>query len=573
MNNNKNKSNDKNANNKIIIYQLLPRLFTNSCSNNVFNGSIEQNGVGKLNDIDKRALDSIKALGATHVWYTGVIEHATKTNYFQHGIKSSNSHVVKGNAGSPYAIRDYYDIDPDLAVDVNRRVEEFEALVMRSHTCGLKVIMDFVPNHVAREYYSDKKRSDVTDLGAEDNQGMFFDPNNNFYYITGQQFSPNLDMGAGKEQYVEFPAKATGNDCFNATPTVNDWYETVKLNYGVDPWNGSKHFTPIPRTWFKMLHILAYWTQKGVDGFRCDMAHMVPVEFWQWAIGEIKKLNPGVIFIAEIYDVELYRKYIFNGGFDYLYDKVTLYDTLCNILMHKQHACDITKCWQTIDGIQDHMLNFLENHDEQRIASYQKAGDAMKTLPALIVSATLSRGPFMLYFGQELGEKGMGAQGFSGEDGRTSIFDYCSVPSVRRWYNEGKCNATQLTHTETALRQLYCKVLNLCNQEKSLSQGSFFDLMYVNYCNLDPQNHYVYLRYHGNEIVIVAVNFGNEKSSIQIEIPLHAFELLNIKQGDYRLIELLSGRKMKQNISPSNKVQLAIEAHNAVLWKMTKIEE
>ncbi|MBR5102203.1 MAG: alpha-amylase, partial [Muribaculaceae bacterium] len=298
-------------NNKPIIYQVLPRLFSNTCDHCVPNGTIEQNGSGRMNDFTSHVLKSIRDMGITHIWYTGVIEHANKTDYSNYGLPSFNHHVIKGNAGSPYAITDYYDIDPDISQDVPNRMHEFEQLVQRTHEAGMKVIIDFVPNHVARVYHSDAKPEQVSDFGQDDNTNMFFDPNNNFYYITGEPFAPQgVDLGTGNDRYDEFPAKATGNDCFNSHPSVNDWYETVKLNYGIDPWNGSKHFSPIPDTWHKMLHILRFWAGKGIDGFRCDMVHMVPVEFWHWAIEQVKNDFPQLIFIAEIYDVNLYDSYV-----------------------------------------------------------------------------------------------------------------------------------------------------------------------------------------------------------------------------------------------------------------------
>ncbi|MDY4186095.1 MAG: alpha-amylase family glycosyl hydrolase, partial [Sodaliphilus sp.] len=361
---------------KIIIYQLFPRLFTNTQPNPVFNGTIAQNGAGKMNQIDTRVLNSLRDLGVTHVWYTGIVQHASKTDYSAYGIHKSNPHVVKGNAGSPYAITDYYDVDPDIAVDVSQRMKEFEQLVQRTHACGMKVVLDFVPNHVARQYHSFAKPKGVEDLGQTDDKGMFFSPNNNFYYITGKSFSPSVDMGEGDDKYVEYPAKATGNDCFHECPGGNDWFETVKLNYGVDPWNGSKHFSPIPSTWTKMCDILLFWAAKGVDAFRCDMAHMVPVEFWHWAIAKVKEQYPDVVFIAELYDVGIYHSYIHYGGFDYLYDKVNLYDKLCAIVKNEESAASLTQCWQTVEGMQAHMLNFLENHDELRLAAPQQFGDA-----------------------------------------------------------------------------------------------------------------------------------------------------------------------------------------------------
>lgn len=555
---------------KPIIYQLFPRLFTNTCTNRIPNGSIEQNGVGKMNDINNKVLKSIKEIGITHVWFTGVIEHATKTDYSTYGINPDNPHVVKGNAGSPYAIKDYYDIDPDIAVDVPNRMHEFEALVKRTHDCGMKVIIDFVPNHVARQYHSDAKPAGIEDFGVNDNPNMMFTPNNNFYYITRQVFHPQFDLGSGKDAYFEFPAKATGNDCFTAFPSQNDWYETVKLNYGVDYGNGSRHFEPIPDTWFKMVNILRFWASKGIDAFRCDMVFMVPVEFWGWAIPLVKEKYPDVKFIAEIYDVNLYRNYIYNGHFDYLYDKVTLYDTLRGVQCCNISAASITNCWQTVDGINDHMLNFLENHDEQRFASTQYAGNAEIVTPSLVVSATINRAPMMIYQGQELGEKAEDAEGFSGLDGRTSIFDYWSIPSVCRWYNNGKCNDKLLTESEKKLRNLYKQILTLCNTEKAISDGEFFDLMYVNYNNVNPHRHYTYLRHHKDETLLIAVNFGDEIADVNINIPFHAFDYLNLEQGIYNGVELLSRKKEKFSLSVNTPFHTIIEPFSAVIWKLTE---
>ena len=545
---------------KAIIYQLMPRWFTNLNEHCVPNGTIRQNGVGKFNEIDESKLRSIKSLGATHVWYTGIIEHATATSYARQGITPCNAHVVKGKAGSPYAIRDYYDVCPDLAVKVKNRMAEFEALVERTHKAGLKVIIDFVPNHVAREYESDAKPEGVRDLGEGDNPMMFFEPRNNFYYITGQEFAPiGVDLGSGDDAYREFPARATGNDCYSASPNRDDWYETIKLNYGVDPWNGSTHFDPIPNTWTRMLEILRFWTGKGVDGFRCDMAHMVPVAFWHWAIGQIKEINPQLIFIAEIYDVALYRSYIYDGGFDYLYDKVTLYDTLRGIMCEGWPASDLTRCWQTVDGIGDHMLNFLENHDEQRIASQQFLGAPEQALPALVVSATMSRCPFMLYAGQELGEPATDAEGYSGHDGRTTIFDYWSVPTLRRWHL-GKS-----TVDERRLRSIYRKVLLLCNKEKTLASGGFFDLMYVNQDTLNTTRQYAYLRHCDGEMTLVVANFGNEPVSSSVRIPQHALDIAQIPHGTYACHDLLNEEETTTDITVDTTIPIHTAPHSATL--------
>ena len=555
-------------NKKTIIYQLLPRLFTNSCDHCVVNGSKRQNGCGKMNDITTAVLNKIRDMGITHVWYTGVIRHALKTQYS--GIPSCNPYIVKGNAGSPYAITDYYDIDPDIAVRVKNRIGEFQRLVARTHEAGMKVIIDFVPNHVARQYHSIAKPENVEDLGATDNKDIAFSPMNNFYYMPGQQFAPSIDLGQGDEFYYEKPAMATGNDCFHPYPGVNDWYETVKLNYGIDYATGQRHFSPIPSTWHKMRDILLYWAQMGVDGFRCDMAHMVPVEFWNWVIPQVKEQFPGLIFIAELYDVGIYRDYIFNGHFDYLYDKVSLYDTLRAVVTGNARAAAITGCWQAVEGIGDHMLNFLENHDEQRIASSEFAGDATRALPALVVATTISRAPFMVYHGQELGEPARDAEGFSGRDGRTTIFDYWSVGTLRRWYNGGKCDTARLTSEERQLRRFYKKLLRLCNSEKAIAQGDFYDLMYVNGDSLNCDKVYAYYRHCKGEQLLIVANFNDLDETVHLNTPQHAFQVMGMESGTYRCKELLSGSEMSLNVVPSEPATFVVPARNAVIIKLNR---
>lgn len=555
---------------KKIIYQVLPRLFGNTNSTNKQNGTIEENGVGKLSAFTDKALKEIKKMGFTHIWYTGVLEHASKTSYKEHGIKANHPDVVKGNAGSPYAIRDYYDVSPDLADDVNNRIAEFEALIERSHKNGLKVIMDFVPNHVAREYKSDARPQDIKDFGEGDDLNVDFKPDNNFYYMIGQ--SLNLSFGqSGKKAYTEFPARVTGNDCFSATPSQNDWYETVKLNYGFNHNDGSYHIVPVPDTWEKMRDILIYWTEKGVDGFRCDMAEMVLVEFWNWVIPHVKRKNHDIIFIAEIYNPAVYHSYINWGMFDYLYDKVGLYDTLRGVACGYQPASDITACWQNVEGIQNKMLNFMENHDEQRIASDFFAGEAKKGIPAMIVSATISTSPVMVYFGQELGEKGMDNEGFSGLDGRTTIFDYWSVESIRNWYNEGKFGVSKLAKEQKELRAFYVKLLNLCNTEKAISEGEFFDLMYANNSNpnFDSNKQYAYLRFVGKECLLIVANFSDQTTDVSVHIPMDVYERIGIEPKKMKKASELLSSKDIELPADLNNVKLNLESHSGQIIKLS----
>jgi glycosidase len=557
---------------KLLIYQVLPRLFGNVNTTNNPNGTIHENGSGKLAHFSEKALKEIKKMGYTHIWYTGLIEHATKTDYSEQGIAKDHPAVVKGTAGSPYAIKDYFDIDPDLATQVSERMAEFESLVERTHLAGLKVVMDFVPNHVARQYKSDVKPEGISELGENDNPHISFNSNNNFYYIPGQELSPNFDLSDNNGiKYKEYPAKATGNDRFDAHPEVYDWYETIKLNYGIDYLDRHhRYFNPIPDTWHKMLQILLFWASKKVDVFRCDMAEMVPVEFWGWAIPQVKKKYQNIAFIAEIYNPDAYRAYIYDGKFDYLYDKVGLYDTLRGIIREEQSAAAITHCWQSLDDIRDKMLYFLENHDEQRIASDFFAGDPKKAFPAMIVAATLHTNPLMIYFGQELGERGMDMEGFSGKDGRTSIFDYWSVESLRNWYNNGEFGTKNLTKEQKKIRNFYNKLLNICNKEKSISNGVSYDLMYANYNNprFNPEKQFAFMRQSGKEVLLIIVNFDDREEDIAVFLPTHAFEYMNIKPSEVIATDLFSRKKTIVNLNPNSSIDCKVPAYHGIILKL-----
>ena len=546
--------------NKIIIYQIFTRLFGNRNTSRIENGTIAENGCGKFNDFDAKTLKQIKNLGITHIWYTGVIRHATQTDYTKYGIPRNHPAIVKGKAGSPYAITDYYDVDPDLATDVNNRMEEFEAMLQRTHKAGMKVIIDFVPNHVARQYHSLMKPDGVKDLGEDDNKQNGFDPQNNFYYCPGCNFSPYFDLYNGEtEPYQENPAKATGNDHFGPCPGVNEWYETVKLNYGVDYYAGRiGYFDPVPNTWHKMLDILLFWSSKGVDGFRCDMAEMVPAEFWGWATNRVKSKYSNIIFIGEVYNPSEYRNYISNG-FDYLYDKVGMYDTMRAATCGQCNTSAITHAWQANDDIRSHMLYFLENHDEQRVASTFFAGEGKKGIPAFVASVLMQQNPFMLYAGEEYGESGMDKEGFSGLDGRTTIFDYWSIDTL--------CRATwnTLNEDEKNLYELHQKVLRIANKEQSICNGAFFDLMYANN-HLDRQ--YVFIRRYESELLLIAVNFDTRDVCIGVNIPEHAFNFLNMEEAKVQATDLLTSKKKTYELKKDSPIAIQLGASGAVVMKM-----
>ena len=505
------------SNHKLVIYQLLPRYFGNTNATNKLYGSKEENGVGKFNDITPKALQELKKLGINYVWYTGVVEHATMTDYSAYGIKQDDPDIVKGKAGSPYAIKDYYDVDPDLAVDVKNRMEEYQNLINCTHAEGLKMIMDFIPNHVARTYQSDAKPAGVIDFGAQDDKTKAYSPQNDYYYIPEKNFVVPAGTEAGGAQFShplkdgkfdENPAKVTGNNVFSEKPSIDDWYETMKLNYGYDLQNGKNYLDPVPPVWTKMRDILVFWAKKGVDGFRCDVAEFVPVEFWHWVIPEVRKINPNMVFIAEAYDPSKYATYVSYGGFNYMYDKVGLYDALKPLIKNEANATVATmrKVIQSQEGgLSNHMLRFLENHDEERIASKGFAQKPEFAKAAMVLTATLGSGPVMIYSGQEVGEQGAGIEGFGGDDNRSTIFDYWGQPQHQQWLNGGKFDGGGLTAAQKSLRTFYQQLLTLVQSNKAIQSGTFTDVS----AELGLGNTAMaYVRSTDSERVLVLANFS-----------------------------------------------------------------
>lgn len=551
---------------KLVISQIMTHLWGNKKSANKVNGSLEENGVTKFKDFDDLALQKLKNFGYSHLYMTGLLEHATMEDYTSLGIERDHPDVVKGRAGSPFAVKDYYDVNPFLASNPKNRMKEFESMLTRIHGNGLKLIMDCVPNHVARYYHSDMKPAGVKDFGEGDDSTKPFDPQNNFYYLPNTTFKiPDGVKSPVKLDYPykESPAKASGNDVFTDKPSIDDWFETVKLNYGVDYQNGrAKKFEPIPSTWVKMADALVYWTKKGVDGFRCDMAEMVPVEFWAYCITRVKEANPKVIFIAEIYNPKEYKNYISIGKFDYLYDKVGLYDALRRLIEDNPAATveDITKVWQNESGeFPEHMLRFMENHDEQRVNSkYFANGDPFKAIPAMIVSATLHTGPLMIYFGQEVGESAIDAEGFGREDGRTTMFDFWGVPDFQKWYNGGKFDGAKLTDIQKFLLEFYQDLLKFTNKSDAVKYGAFYDLQYVQGEGYDRKKVYSYLRHSDKQKLLIVCNFDhNKEQNIEVNIPEGAWNAMKLKPvGTYNFKGLFN---QKTTISGESTKGLSIK--------------
>jgi hypothetical protein len=552
---------------KTVIYQVLVRLFGNTCTRNVPYGTKQENGVGKFSDLTDAALEGIKQLGTTHIWLTGVLHHALVGDYTHIGIPNDIPYLVKGRAGSPYAIKDYYNVNPDLADDPTKRLEEFVALVERIHQHGLKVIIDIVPNHVARCYHSISMPKGVQDFGAQDNIQVGYSRDNNFYYNIGEFLSlPSTTIGYTPEDtalrqlsqspYKEYPAKWTGNSR-SSSPALTDWYETVKLNYGVAPdghkdfealppemalWDVGAHYAfwqskLVPDTWKKFKEIAAYWLDFGVDGFRYDMAEMVPVEFWSYLNAFIKSRRPDAFLMAEIYNPESYRPYLHIGKMDALYNKVGLYDTLRDIICYEHSTDRIDWTQDTLSDIWPRMLHFMENHDEQRIASEGFARDPQYALPAMAVSAHLNDASVMVYFGQEVGEAARENAGF-GSPTRTSIFDYIGVPAHQRWVNGKRYDGGALTPEEVALREYYCRLLNLpiVGAFRNIHQ---YNRAYTPYYN---DKVYSFVRETVQEKWLVIANFSKRDGfGFELQVPPELLTTWDLPNGSYPLSDKLYG--------------------------------
>lgn len=517
---------------KVIIYQMIPRLWGNIGGKNIKNGTLKDNGCGKFSSIDTISLEYLRSLGVSHVWYTGIIRHATAED--SDGCTPSSADWVKGRAGSPYSITDYYDVNPYLADEPENRMEEFHKLVERTHAAGLKVIIDFVPNHVARDYgrfaAAHPAPTGMAALGESDDKSVHWKDSNDFFYYPGIP----LALPIQNQTYMEMPAMASGNS-YTSSPGVNNWYDTIKLNYC------DTH----TETWEKMYDIVNFWAGQGVDGFRCDMVELVPPAFFKWLISRIKKDRPDLLFVAEVYQKTLYSKYIREIGFDLLYDKSGIYDTLRAIVEKNakdsgvpvedwQSAKRITWNWQSLGDLQPYMLNFLENHDEQRFASDFFGCDARNSYAALYTALYLNNAPFMLYAGEEVGERGMDNEGFSGRDGRTSIFDWWAPSSLTRLYKYIHGEKEALAPEEETMLDTYRKALKFAAEDNAVSKGTFYDLCYCNYASdgFNPDRHFAFLRDFEDETLLIVCNFSKNDADMKISIPEHAFNWMKMPESE-----------------------------------------
>ena len=552
---------------KIVVYQALVRLFGNTCTRNVPYGTKEENGVGKFSDFTDAALEGIKQLGATHIWLTGVLHHALVGDYTHIGISNDVPYLVKGRAGSPYAVKDYYNVNPDLADNPVQRLEEFVVLIERIHQHGLKVIIDMVPNHVARHYHSISNPRGVEEFGAQDNTQVGYIRDNNFYYNVGELLTlPTSTIDYMPEEpalrellltpYKEYPAKWTGNSR-SSSPDLTDWYETVKLNYGVAPdgrkdfdslppefahWDAGTHYAfwrsrVVPSTWRKFKEIVSFWLSLGVDGFRYDMAEMVPVEFWSYLNSFIKNTRPDAFLMAEIYNPDSYRDYLHIGKMDALYNKVGLYDTLRDIICYEHSTDRIDQVQAPLTDIWPQMLHFMENHDEQRIASDGFAHNPHYGLPAMAVSVHLNEASVMVYFGQEVGEAARENAGF-GSPTRTSIFDYIGVPAFQRWVNGKRYDGGALTPEEAALRDYYCRLLSLP------VEGAFRYIHGYNREHTPYYNDKVYsfVRETAHTKWLIIANFSKHDGfGFELQVPPELLSTWDLPNGSYPLVDKLYG--------------------------------
>jgi len=562
------------------IYQLTVRLFSNTKTINVGDGDIDTNGVGKFAEIDEVALAELRAMGYSHIWLHGVLQQASATAYPEIMEEADDPDTVKGKAGSYYAISDYYDVSADYAIDPASRLDEFKELVDRIHAAEMKVLIDLVPNHVARTYHTDIPFK--TDFGLSDTTGVFTAPNNNFFYLSdppGQVLTlptpdwwtpPGMPDGTYADEDNDDDPKgdvprATGNNVTSIMPAVTDWYDTVKLNYGYDFTMMSGVYDPMPKTWLDMDKIIDYWQKDiGVDGFRVDFAHYIPLEFWQWEVAQARGRDPDVYFVAEAYDSDpngipgFTFPALLDTGFDAVYDD-ELYDTVKSIFCCGGKANDITALVEGKSDISDKLLRYSENHDERRIASpvamgvqpeESGFGSSAAGIPVSALLYFLGDGPVMLYNGQEVGEPGSGAEGYGIGDGRTTIFDYWAMPELAKWVNGLKFDGGQLSDAQRVLRDDYRRLLALSTRD-AIATGDFISLQDVNkdaatYCSTGRWC-YTFIRHSGDEAYLIAVNM-NPNNTYTLDLKVPGAILTELGFGDATTINL--DDRMKPGSAP-----------------------
>jgi len=305
----------------------------------------------------------------------------------------------------------------------------------------------------------------------------------------------------------------------------------VKLNYGHDFRKGAntselEDLDSVPDTWLKLDQVIEYWQSMGVDGFRCDMAHMVPISFWKWLVARGRDRDEHVYFTGEAYDSDPTKltegnvlHQLLDSGFDSVYDSRS-YDLVKGIYEEGKWANDLDEL------LWDHkrlhkMLRYIENHDEVRVASPGNWGDwgASVGKAATAVIMGTGRSGMLLYSGQEVAENAAEAEGFSKADGRSSIFDYWSGEQLCKWTNQLKFDGGRLDQYQQDLRAWYAWWYNLMH-EPEFRCGEVFGLNNYNKENTKfgrlegetVSGHwiYAYLRYTEELISLVVVNLHPE---------------------------------------------------------------
>jgi glycosidase len=585
---------------KPVIYQLVVRYFGNTSGANIVDGDIEQNGCGTFADVSDRALAELRRLGVTHVWLTGVLRQATLTDYSSIGLPADPPDIIKGRAGSFYAVRDCVDVCPDYAREPERRMSELEALIERIHAAGLRALIDLVPNHVSRNHSSEA--SDF-DFGRGDDQSQFFTPSNNFYYLVDppgraltlpkpSHWNPPGIMFSGhfaREDGAPGRApKVTGGDDYarvvDTRPSENIWYETIKLNYGYDFTAQKGHYDPVPRTWTMVDAIIAFWQRKGVDGFRCDFAHYVPREAWAYLISRARERDAAAFFVAESYP--------YSGSADPVHEQAQMIDAGFDAVYHSGAYNALKRIYQGhSDQLQDdptngldayeremaalddtsrpHYLEYLENHDERRIPSPivdsaspgdSGFGSATATHQLAPLQLLYSQGPILILNGQEVGEPGAGATGFKGDNGRTTIFDYWRMPTFARWVNHHAYDGGQLDSAEAALRRYYADLLQLC-QHPSITGSGYWGLRSYNRAGSATGASdwlYPFARYApaSGQLLIVVANFRPSSAERgQVHVPRELTRACSVPDGALLSVRLLLNETGARN-DPSSRTSV-----------------
>lgn len=512
---------------KSLIYQLMVRHWGGQSYEPASLAIEKRRPIGSFEAIDDIAISYLKSLSIDTVWLTGVICHATRSQCSIGDETIGGDVVVKGDAGSPYAITDYYAIHPFLSHDESQAEAQFDALVSRLKAAGLKVIIDFVPNHVSRHYHGINTPPGERRLGQGDDVSIEFRPNNHFYYLPGTSYVNPSHLA---RPFHEMPAKVTGNDCYTPQPSEFDWYETVKLNYGVDL-HGTSFFDPVPDLWNRMRAILSFWLKRGVDGFRCDMVEMIPTPFWAWVISDIRRDFPQSLFIGEAYHIGNYDG-LLGAGFDKLYDKANCYNRLEGLLKGETSHDVVHSVFESGRRYEGKMLRFWENHDEIRVASEHFASDAPLGMVMTALVHLTGKDHLMIYNGQELGEEARGASGYSGDDGKTSIFDYVAVPSIQSLVSLN-FQIGQLEVSHFVLLSAYQSMLAFAQTNELIAAGGYYGLNWAQRPKSDLERLYLFtcLRHLNGKVFLLAFNLQSDHLiKTDITIPNHAIEEVKLRQ-------------------------------------------